>query len=154
MISLFPLALAVVFTTLSTIVIALLAGVFSTWVARKIHGPDGSDIPPFFNIDFDSEDLLRRFMSDVEISDLFRSHPADTQPVRDAYARVRQLCLTLAQELQDMLPECPQKTIAIRQYLVNVMMMSNQAIAVQGLPADEAEAADKVAETAAKSDAV
>jgi hypothetical protein len=134
-IDLITLSMAVIFTTASTLVFALLLGVFATWLARKIHGSDEpSAVTDLFNIDFDSEELLRRFISDVEIADLFRYHPAESEEVRDAHAQIRSACLALAQELQEILPESPQKTMAIRQYLVNVMNMANQAIALHGLP--------------------
>lgn len=74
-----------------------------------------------------------RFVSDEEIINLFTFHPATQADKQAAHEAVRATCLSVAQVLQELLPECPQKTVVLRQKLVEVMFYANQAIAVHGM---------------------
>lgn len=68
-------------------------------------------------------------MQTEDINNRFTFHPATPENGKGAYhAGVRDLCRTLAHQLNDTLPEGREKSLAIT-HLEEVMMWSNAAIA-------------------------
>lgn len=138
MIDLTKLLVATVITVVVTLATALGVWLLSGWIASRVTRQAASDPEP--------GDLMARFISDDEITKLFTFHPANTEDKQQAHEHIRQQCRIFAFELQDILPECPQKTVAIRQKLAEVMFYANQAIAIHGVAATEREDAEAFAD--------
>jgi hypothetical protein len=75
----------------------------------------------------------RRFVSEEEIEDIFSFHPAVTEDVKLAHEWVRDSCKDLANDFNTALPDCPEKTVLIRQKLFEVMTYANAIIARHGV---------------------
>lgn len=69
-------------------------------------------------------------MTRDDINHRFEFHPADTYQRRHAHESVRTLCRTLAQHLNDVLPEGRDKDLAL-EHLEDVMFRANASIARQ-----------------------
>jgi hypothetical protein len=70
----------------------------------------------------------------VDIADLqnrFRFHPADTKGKQDAHEHVREQCRRLAENLNELLPEGREKSLAVTN-LEQAMFWSNAALARAG----------------------
>lgn len=67
-------------------------------------------------------------MTPEDIGHRFRFHPVDTLERRIGHERVRTMCGTLASELNDLLPEGREKSLAVTN-LEQVMFWANAAIA-------------------------
>jgi hypothetical protein len=76
-----------------------------------------------------------RFTSDFTLLGWFRFHPADTTAKRKAHEIVRLLHYELALEMNKLLPEGPDKTIALRA-IQEAAMKANACLAVHGGPPD------------------
>lgn len=68
-----------------------------------------------------------------ELINRFRYHAAITGESKEAHQRVRQLCMELAIDLNDLLPEGREKSLTMTQ-LESVMFWANAAIARNGGP--------------------
>lgn len=69
-------------------------------------------------------------MDKADLDRRFAYHPAETEEKRDAHAKVRGMCGNLAWELNELLPEGREKSLAIT-HLEETMMWSNAALARQ-----------------------
>ncbi len=67
-------------------------------------------------------------LSPEDIKNRFEFHPADTDEKRNEHERIRKLCLDLANELNNSLPNGREKATAISR-LEEVMFWANAAIA-------------------------
>lgn len=67
-------------------------------------------------------------MTSQEIQHRFKFHPADTEHRQKRHETVRSLCLYLAENLNGLLPEGREKSLAIT-HLEETMMWANAAIA-------------------------
>lgn len=63
-----------------------------------------------------------------EIEHRFKFHPADTQEKRDAHQAIREACMEAALRLNEIVPDCREKSLAITR-LEEAMMHANAAIA-------------------------
>jgi hypothetical protein len=87
---------------------------------------------------------MSKFTSDAQLDDWFGYHPPSSDEIRDAHEQVRAKCRELAGFLSDLLPECPDKTVALRAVRA-VMYEANACIAVQQkLHVPDQEADDRV----------
>lgn len=67
-------------------------------------------------------------MTPEDLGNRFSFHPATTEEKRQAHEDVRGMCLSLAHELNERIPEGREKSLAIT-HLEEVMYWSNAAIA-------------------------
>lgn len=67
-------------------------------------------------------------MDPIELENRFTFHPATTDKRKDDHLNVRNLCLDLAEELNGLLPEGREKSLAVTQ-LEQVMFWGNAALA-------------------------
>lgn len=67
-------------------------------------------------------------MAPEDLTNRFSFHPANSDEKRQAHEDVRAMCLSLAHELNDRVPEGREKSLAIT-HLEEVMFWSNAAIA-------------------------
>ncbi|MDT6983770.1 hypothetical protein ACFSUJ_12350 [Streptomyces lusitanus] len=74
-------------------------------------------------------------MQPADIENRFAFHAAATQDKRDAHTSVRQQCRLLADELNELLPDSREKSVAITK-LEEVMFWANAAIARAGSEAN------------------
>lgn len=80
---------------------------------------------------------MAKHTSDRQLDEWFGYHPPSTDAIRDAHEQVRARCRDLAGFLSDLLPEGPDKTVALRA-VRTVMHEANACIAVaQRLHSDE-----------------
>ncbi|MBU5946820.1 hypothetical protein [Streptomyces sp. PAM3C] len=70
-------------------------------------------------------------MQPADIEHWFAFHAAATQEKRDAHTNVRQQCRLLADELNELLPDGREKSLALTK-LEEVMFWANAAIARAG----------------------
>lgn len=70
-------------------------------------------------------------MQPADIEHRFAFHAAATQEKRDAHTNVRQQCRLLADELNELLPDGREKSLALTK-LEEVMFWANAAIARAG----------------------
>lgn len=75
---------------------------------------------------------MPKFTSEAQLDDWFGHHPPSSPAISGAHEEVRAACRQLAQTLSDLLPECPDKTVALRA-VRTVMYEANACIAVQQL---------------------
>lgn len=68
--------------------------------------------------------------TEAELIHRFSFHPADTKERQDAHAAVRSLCLMVARQLGDHLPDGREKSLALTE-LEGAMFWANAAIARQ-----------------------
>lgn len=71
-----------------------------------------------------------KFVSDETLASWFAYHPPSSPTIATAHERVRALFGDLARELNALLPECPDKTVALRA-VREAMYHANACIAVQ-----------------------
>lgn len=66
----------------------------------------------------------------LDIDEVFSFHPAtpETGPIHD---QIREICRSTAKDLDILMPECPEATLAIRK-LQETMMFANAAVAIHG----------------------
>lgn len=77
-------------------------------------------------------------MENDELIDRFRFHPAITQESQEAHNRVRQLCMELALDLNELIVDGREKSLVMTK-LEEVMMWANASIARNGGPAEPTE---------------
>lgn len=68
----------------------------------------------------------------LDIERIFSHHPPRGEEVRASHAQVRLECKSVALIFDELLPESPEKTLAIR-HLQMAMMFANSAIAQYGV---------------------
>jgi hypothetical protein len=73
---------------------------------------------------------MSKFTSEAQLDEWFGHHPPTQAAIAVAHEQVRAKCRELAQFLSDTLPECPDKTVALRA-VRTVMYEANACIAVQ-----------------------
>lgn len=73
---------------------------------------------------------MPKFTSDAQLDQWFGYHQPSGPSIADAHEQVRAKCRELAGFLSDLLPECPDKTVALRA-IRTVMYEANACIAVQ-----------------------
>ena len=73
---------------------------------------------------------MTKFTPESQLDDWFGYHPPSSPAIAEAHEAVRMNCRDLAQFLSDLLPECPDKTVALRA-VRTVMYEANACIAVQ-----------------------
>jgi hypothetical protein len=73
---------------------------------------------------------MPKFTSEEQIDEWFAHHPPSSDAIREAHELVRLKCRELAHLLSDLLPECPDKTVALRA-VRTVMHEANACIAIQ-----------------------
>lgn len=71
---------------------------------------------------------MAKFTSEAQLDDWFGYHPPSSPEIARAHETVRAECRRLAQVLSDLLPECPDKTVALRK-VREVMFEANATIA-------------------------
>lgn len=82
---------------------------------------------------------MTKFISDEQIDSWFAYHPPSTPQIAAAHEEVRAEFGMLATYLNDLLPECPDKTVALRavreaMYHANACIAVNQALMERGGP--------------------
>lgn len=73
---------------------------------------------------------MTKFTSEAQLDEWFAHHPPSDPSIAQAHQDVRARCRELAGFLSDLLPECPDKTVALRA-VRTVMLEANACIAVQ-----------------------
>ena len=73
---------------------------------------------------------MTKFTSEAQLDEWFGYHRPSDPSIAGAHDTVRAECRRLAQVLSDLLPECPDKTVALRA-VRSVMYEANACIAVQ-----------------------
>ncbi|MEU6781489.1 hypothetical protein ABZ912_19975 [Nonomuraea angiospora] len=73
---------------------------------------------------------MPKFTSEAQLDEWFGYHPPSDQSIANAHEMVRDKCRELAQFLSDLLPECPDKTVALRA-VRQVMYEANATLACQ-----------------------
>jgi hypothetical protein len=73
---------------------------------------------------------MPKFTSDAVLDDWFGYHRPSDESIAGAHEQVRAKCRDLAGFLSELLPECPDKTVALRA-VRQVMYEANACIAVQ-----------------------
>lgn len=71
---------------------------------------------------------MSTFLSDDQVANWFAYHPPTTAAIRDAHERVRAEYGALAASMNSLLPEGPDKTVALRA-IRDAAMQANAAIA-------------------------
>lgn len=71
---------------------------------------------------------MQRFTTDAQLDNWFAFHKPPTPQVIDAHEQIRAACRTLAGVFQELIPECPDKTVAFRA-VREAMYAANAAIA-------------------------
>lgn len=72
---------------------------------------------------------------DLQISERFAFHPADTTEKQEAHKEVRAICRDAAEALDYLLPDGREKSTCITK-LQEAMMHGNAALAINGGPAE------------------
>jgi hypothetical protein len=73
---------------------------------------------------------MAKFTPDAQLDDWFAHHSPSSPAIVQAHETVRAECRRLAQVFSDLLPECPDKTVALRAVRA-AMFEANACIAVQ-----------------------
>jgi hypothetical protein len=73
-------------------------------------------------------DGIRTLPASGDLTRRFSYHPADTQEKREAHEHVRAACLTLSLQLDELLPDGREKSLAITN-LEQTMFWANAAVA-------------------------
>lgn len=73
---------------------------------------------------------MSKFTSDETLDKWFAHHPPSNQEILDAHTAIRMDFRDLARSLNNLLPECPDKTVALRA-LREAMYHANACIAVE-----------------------
>ncbi len=73
---------------------------------------------------------MPKFTSEEQLDQWFAYHPPATPDISVAHETVRAACRQLAQVFSDLLPECPDKTVALRK-VREAMFEANATIACQ-----------------------
>lgn len=76
---------------------------------------------------------IKRFVQDEQLHEWFGYHPADTDDKQKAHQTVRLTYYALALEMNRLLPEGAEKTLALRA-LQDAAMKANAALAIGGGP--------------------
>lgn len=76
------------------------------------------------------EKPMPKFTTDETLASWFAYHPPATPEIVDAHERVREVFHDVAEFLNELLPECPDKTVALRA-VREAMYHANACIAVQ-----------------------
>lgn len=84
----------------------------------------------------------RKFILDEEITEIYSYHVPQDPHTGQLHHEVRTRCEMMAHWLNTNLPDCPEKTVLIRQKLREVMMYANAIVAISG-PSEEFRAAVK-----------
>ncbi len=71
---------------------------------------------------------MHKFTSAETLDNWFSFHPPSSPAIAEAHEQVRAKCRELAGFLSDLLPECPDKTVALRA-VRDVMFQANATIA-------------------------
>lgn len=79
---------------------------------------------------------MAKFLPDAALQEWFGFHPADTDEKRKAHQTVRLTHYALATEMNRLLPDSPEKTLALRA-LQEAAMKANAALAIHGGPDKE-----------------
>lgn len=72
-----------------------------------------------------------KFYSDVQVRNWHAYHPPVSEAVRDAHEQVREMFADLNVKLNNLLPEGPDKSVALRA-VRDAMMQANGCLAVAG----------------------
>lgn len=73
---------------------------------------------------------MPKFTTEAQLNEWFAHHPPSSDVIVAAHELVRTKCRDLAQVLSDLLPECPDKTVALRA-VRTVMHEANACIAIE-----------------------
>jgi hypothetical protein len=73
---------------------------------------------------------MSKFTPDAQLAEWFSYHPPSTPEIAHAHEKVRDACHDLAQVFSNLLPECPDKTVALWK-VREAMFEANACIAVQ-----------------------
>lgn len=73
---------------------------------------------------------MPKFTPEAQLDQWFGYHPPSSPEIAQAHETVRAECRRLAQVFSDLLPECPDKTVALRK-VREAMFEANACIAVQ-----------------------
>lgn len=68
------------------------------------------------------------YMTDEVLVNIFSFHPADTEEKQRLHEDIREYSLIMARYINSVVPDSPEKTLAIR-HIQYAMMMANSAIA-------------------------
>lgn len=71
---------------------------------------------------------MSKFLSDEQVANWFAYHPPSTSAIKDGHERVRAEFGALAASMNNLLPEGPDKTVALRA-IRDAAMHANAAIA-------------------------
>jgi hypothetical protein len=73
---------------------------------------------------------MTKFTTDAQLDTWFAHHPPSSPAIIEAHETVRAECRRLARVFSDLLPECPDKTVALRA-VRDAMYHANACIAVE-----------------------
>lgn len=76
------------------------------------------------------------FMQKTDLKDFFNHHPPKNSDIQIKHALIRKTCLEAAENIFDLVPGCPERTMAINK-LREAMMWANAAIAIRAIPKDK-----------------
>lgn len=71
---------------------------------------------------------MTKFLSDEQVADWFAYHPPSTSAIKEAHERVRAEYGALAASMNNLLPDGPDKTVALRA-IRDAAMQANAVIA-------------------------
>lgn len=69
-----------------------------------------------------------KFTSDDKLANWFRHHPPSSETIVNAHEKIRAEFLELAVSMNRLLPECPDKTVALRA-IYDAAMKANSVVA-------------------------
>lgn len=73
---------------------------------------------------------MSKFVTDEQLEQWFAYHPPISERIREAHDQIREGCYLLAQLFSELLPEGPDKTVALRA-VREAMYHANACIAVE-----------------------
>lgn len=74
--------------------------------------------------------MPQKFTTDEQLNEWFGYHPPSSPEIASAHEEIREACRRLAHVFSGLLPECPDKTVALRA-VRTAMHEANACIAVQ-----------------------